>query len=416
MPRLLYHSVASFAFDPENHLLRPLYDKLECKWFLRELFLIQTFNTLEFPVNYQVAEFLKTNFLDCANRYLVFTSHNLLDVDFWLSNSRRGYILVKLPVCGDVNILQTMHEKCGQLTPLEVALYGRLPSLIYFAKCFKNEIIGGLLESFVVGKLNPFATDDKYQTTIPKFLTALRSGKPTSSNNDAFTIRIDSFAYAESGSIIIWPLFFVGVIMDYLLAGIRLYYPTQISFKTEINFTLTCLSQTTYTGRDWELIVKIAILLQGFSASFCGTRGPFDMFETQVFPHIVSITMPPQIETLERARIWMLQTIQGYDNGNPRLFVFTSSFAQFPVYDTFLVAVTTLIKFVGLQIKLTKAYPTAPAADWLHGSYLVRGHAPGKTYVSPGRWVYLSDQQINELLGCSLQKVCPSNWPEPPTA
>lgn len=92
------------------------------------------------PLDAAVAQFLKRFFLDQKDRYLVFTSHILMDLDddnsgtYWSTPSPQDYFSVHQPLSIDENLLRAMSEECRSLTSVEISLLGGIPSLIYVTK------------------------------------------------------------------------------------------------------------------------------------------------------------------------------------------------------------------------------------------------------------------------------------------
>ena len=171
--------------------------------------LIDELNALQFPIDEETSFFLKAHFLDTKDRYLVFTSHNVLDLDFWSNVSKRGCRYATVPVCKDLEVLQTMSNLCGSLTPVEVAVYGRIPSLIYFAKSDPQGPQLLLNEYFAlrVKHINTMAT---LTNVFRKFLTGLMMASAVEvdvgESSDELVNSINAFASVDPYKKSSWPI------------------------------------------------------------------------------------------------------------------------------------------------------------------------------------------------------------------
>jgi hypothetical protein len=109
--------------------------------------LIDELNILACPPDIDAAHLLRKCFLDKPNRHLVFTTHVPFtledDVNYitqvmgqqqLTGSSGRGCHIVPMEVSVNLLELQAMSDNCSSMTPLEVALYGGIPSLIYTVK------------------------------------------------------------------------------------------------------------------------------------------------------------------------------------------------------------------------------------------------------------------------------------------
>ena len=113
---------------------------------------IDELNKLRLPLDPEVSNFLKKNFLDRLGRYLVFTSHVVLDIDpskydqpvnsirandymyQSSSGSNRPIEIVHMPRSTDKDKLRAMSSQCSAVTSVEITLYGGLPSLLFIKK------------------------------------------------------------------------------------------------------------------------------------------------------------------------------------------------------------------------------------------------------------------------------------------
>ncbi len=96
---------------------------------------IDELNKLGDVLDVQVTTFLKKHFLDTVGRYLVFASHRTVYLDEdWGKCSKRGIVRAPLPYSTNIEQLSNMFNGNDELNPVEVAMYGGIPSLIFTAK------------------------------------------------------------------------------------------------------------------------------------------------------------------------------------------------------------------------------------------------------------------------------------------
>jgi hypothetical protein len=99
------------------------------------------------PLDSTASRFLKQFFLDKKDRYLVFTSHILMDLNdhnfagaYWSTPSQRDYFSVHQPLSMDESLLRAMSADCRSLTPVDVSLFGGILSLIFAPKSYGGGI------------------------------------------------------------------------------------------------------------------------------------------------------------------------------------------------------------------------------------------------------------------------------------
>lgn len=176
--------------------------------------LIDELNTLAFPFEDEVAEFLKTEFLDKPNRYLVYTTHVPLDIEKNVlggsnKNSNRGFEVVEAVTCFDLNELRKMDD-CEYLTKLEMYLYGGIPSLIYSAK---------------TDSYTPYRRFSDYiemhNITITKemigcFIDEVLNGGNIHNVIDRVFDRFASLNQIKGKLVLRWPLCYIACVIEYL--------------------------------------------------------------------------------------------------------------------------------------------------------------------------------------------------------
>ena len=93
--------------------------------------LVDELNSLRKPLDLNGACLLREEFLDKEDRYLVFATHEPMNVDI---DNRRGFISlpVQMPFSTDVAAYHAMFDDASIVpTPAQVAIYGGIPSLLY---------------------------------------------------------------------------------------------------------------------------------------------------------------------------------------------------------------------------------------------------------------------------------------------
>jgi hypothetical protein len=148
-----------------------------------------------------------------------------------------------------------------------------------------------------------------------------------------------------------------------------------------------------------------------------GSQGPFDIAERGVKPDVACHTLPGEITTLDQAHAAITGLLSAAKR--PTIMLFTCSFAAFPDYDGFVAyrASDGSTRVLGHQEKVSRAHPqrAVPAACWIERSLHVRGVAPAEADRLSG-WTYLDPSDIQQLLGCSLRRLYPAEWPPAPPA
>ena len=98
--------------------------------------LIDEINTLG-ALDSKAAALLREMFINKKGRYLVVTTHVEISLNepastlFGVSTSVRPFLTVPLPCTYELLPLRNMSSACGTLNPLQIALLGGIPSLIY---------------------------------------------------------------------------------------------------------------------------------------------------------------------------------------------------------------------------------------------------------------------------------------------
>jgi hypothetical protein len=163
------------------------------------------------------------------------------------------------------------------------------------------------------------------------------------------------------------------------------------------------------TGLDWQSVVDVAVLLRALEALLWKGKHPL----VSSIPEVKSIKfvpMPDEYRTLEQGQQFIAHLPQR-EAGH--LYIIRSTYAKFPLFDGFLVAVlpTNLKEVTGYQVKLGRHTPRQAVPNWVNGGgVLIRGLASTSSSSRPNGWKFMSECQIQEFLGYSLDPLYPASW------
>ena len=246
--------------------------------------LIDELNALSVPLDADAAAMLKNYFLDRVGYYLVFTTHVHLDLDLMANVnaqvSSRGFKTVHLPISINTTELGTMSDDCKSLTPVEVAFFGGIPSLIFSVKSLHEM---SPEERFDQQPID-IATLD-YEDVVSHFLDEVFSGirKSRESKFRKFDMFSSVMMDERNDTKIIWPLCYIACICK--LSGGKYGIFRRLHLLIQVHFSAYMLK--TESGLDWEIIVQVAIVLRMIQAQFTGSTGAFDLIDIDSCPNIV---------------------------------------------------------------------------------------------------------------------------------
>jgi hypothetical protein len=373
--------------------------------------LVDELNSLRKPLDVTGACLLREEFLDKKDRYLVFSTHEPMNVDaVSIDNhigtvsdptSQRGFIPLQMPFSTDVRAYHAMFGDASIYpTPVQVAIYGGIPSLLYSSLTASTVNVkprSRCLSHFSNNEVNPAIRKILCNEFVEEFFTGDRS--------HANVRRLDIFSSVDNNDKSHWPLCFVAPILEILSA-----HPIAKHIGKLIEQDLTVFAERTETGLDWEIIVQVAILLRCF-----GPPGELTLpFFGLVFVLDAGYaTIPASVETLEQAYQHITSFMRDVPTG--KVVYFTPQFAKFPDYDGILAykATEEVVRLAGTQVKLSRGTPKHDVPTWMESAFLIRGNAPNSPY-GIGKWVYMDKQEMLQLLGNSLAPLYPNSWPEMP--
>jgi hypothetical protein len=358
--------------------------------------LIDELNALCAPVDEELSLLIKRMFLDRPGRYLVFSTHYPLAIDvgesFIRSDSGRVCRQIQLPRCTDVSVLRNMAPQCSGLQPCRVALYAGMPAMI-FLSCINTLSIQ---QRFERRRIEDIVF---YSEVVQKaFVTELLDG---------FAMRrdFDVFSSVDAEGKRIFPVVYIECIIRCMNIPIS-------DGVTEVVQQLKTFSNLAETGKDWECIVLLALLLRCFHASTHTSAyylfnhiplNPQDIFFSSLPEECC--TLPLAKDALDmRATASTSCVVIGYPTA-----------AKFPCcYDAMLLVrkVGCNDVYVGLQMKLGKAYPSSADGHAPEGwrSFWARGDATGSSHTPLNGWIYLDRSMLINFLGYSLKTLYPADW------
>lgn len=375
--------------------------------------LIDELNALRKPLDVHGALLLRRDFLDAYGRYVVFSSHVPMGLDDTIDTllgtintppSSRGFIPLSMPFTTNVTVLRSMFGDQSSIvpTPVQVALYGGIPSLLYCALTGLG-ISPRTRFEMEIGN-HPIPEEAKPQLLL-NFVDEILCGR----QKYADVRRFDLFSSLDEMGNISWPLCFMSPILGTL--SHKLDAPARrISCLAD---DLSAYASKNQTGLDWEVMMQIAILLR---CIICPRSGILPFFGGCEVLVVTCATIPAEFITSHDAYRFIAHLVNGLAPGT--LLYLSPQCAKFPDYDGFLVfkaaAAAGTFRVVGIQVKLSRGSPKhLPVPGWIEAAVLLRGNAPERAHLSD-KWTYWNRDQMVELLGVSLGSLYPRSWPEQP--
>lgn len=402
--------------------------------------IIDELNVLGVPLDAEVENFLKTQFLDVAGRYLVFSTHLLLTFDdarpITLSNaprilrgqSDRGYKAPSsLPTCLDFSALKELIEDTinarlideganlimavPEFTPLEIALVCAVPSLLYAKLCLDFDFTQHFNTKYELLCKDVEIDKNKFYRD---FVASLLTGKRTS-----YLHSFELFTSVGSGGILKWPLVYIKEFCKKMKGYGK--------FLVELFEHLDIHARRTNHGIDWEITIQIAVYLRCLDALFTNSEtNIFNVIPTEDRGedlYFVTAALPPGINTLDLTYDYIDKLLSSqFQSVKERcisakgiLFMLVPTDSSVEKLDGFVGYVSLLTKkgsISGYQCKAGDAVPiNLELPSWIDRAYLFRGIPPTRTRTRQDAWIYLNGTQTKEFVGTSLEDIIPANWP-----
>lgn len=381
------------------------------------ILLIDELNHLGFPIANDASRFLKDNFLDIENRYLVYSTHIPFDIEIdvdTLGNTRessRGYLIVDSPTCFNINELRRMSDCCSSLTNAEMLIYGGIPSLIYSRKSQHA--------------INPENRVDECTFDIPdylsqkifaKYIWTVLNGRIKQQDRHKYRVfdRFATLRLINDVKMLQWPLCYLGCVCGMNeFNNDAAYAIKNMIKKVELH------AEDEKSGKDWEFIVNIAIALRCLDSSLNGTKGIFDLFDKEVSPDFKLLFLPPDYAKLESIYDYIIGILAETTKPNT-IIQLVPSHSQFEVCDGLLLFkdANNEMRASGYQVKLGRGGINNDVfiPSWIDTVYIIQGNAPVNSSFKRSRdnkIIFLLEEEVFNLLGCSLASLHPSYWVKP---
>ena len=212
-----------------------------------------------------------------------------------------------------------------------------------------------------------------------------------------------------------WPLCYVACIIEMFKPRVD---NNLLSPLTDCFSSLQFYSTQTDSGKDWEVIIEIALLFRFYANKFSNFGVPLNLLSRpQQAADVQYISIPGELNTLGKARTFIKDKVAVCIKST--LILFVPLLNSFPVFDGFAVFTEcdnggrrTIIS--GYQAKKGRPTPTAAVPAWVNGGgWLLRGRAAGTQHRPESGWTYMTQQDIcDDILGYSLAPIYPAiaNW------
>lgn len=375
------------------------------------ILLIDELNSLKYPLDEETSMFLKENFLDKRNRYLVYTTHLFMEVDdptmvatTW---HYRDMKIISPSECFNVKEMKKL-PGCEAVTSAEVALYGGIPSLVYSVK---NKLFSPEERFIFFFQRNLRLSEIEKREMFKDFVECIISGGPTNSLQ-----LFEKFASGGKGYRLKFPLCYLKYICK-LLQGNGM-------ISSLIDFFLDT-SETVTDRREKELkkIFEMAILFQGFNLISGRGDGPFGISqgfspirEPYAVEHFFLPIQAANVDKLEAARSFIMSKLSTRNINCTTFYLFSPQDDQFPIFDGFICFRRALADPIiyAYRIKTTTSTFDHPKGieDWIDQGIFICGEAPVVTIQRSLSqfWLKASPAGIKRLLGYSLRDLMPLYW------
>ena len=221
------------------------------------------------PLNVEAAYTLRALFVQ-ENRHLLMSTLVPMGIESVARWNVRGYKSIPLPLSTNLKELRAMSTECSTLTPLEVAMYSGMSSLLYSVKaqgfdCDKHYRDSGI--SSAMSALSDDEAIDLYSDFIEGFVTGFASLQAPHGIEPYLQLDREAchFAFSTSKRLCIWPLCY----MKLILADLRVGEPSREAHLALLALIerLIKLASAGRRGKEWKLMLQIGILLKCIGAT-----------------------------------------------------------------------------------------------------------------------------------------------------
>eukprot|EP01040_Poterioochromonas_malhamensis_P011807 gene11807-12882_t len=364
--------------------------------------LIDELNHLGEPVEYEASRLLKSKFLDPMGRFLVFSSHVVLDLNvrqpglgsYLTVESPRDYFTVSLPVSSSLKEIQDMDEICESITPAEMALYLGIPSLLYSLRV--RQINAANRVNLIMNRVKQIPK----KKLLSMFVDQLLDG--TVHEEEPVLAKLQTLSTVEEVGKARFPLCFVGEILKRLSPTDSL---VVYRIKTIIEEELPVFAQRHGGGVEWELVVELGILFNMLKSELKSTDHP--LIHGVVIKESKVLTLRTDISNPEQAKEVMDAKMNSMAKGT--LVFFRPSAVKFEKYDGFLAfkeTTTGKAIYVSVQMKAGREIPKSHVEEWIDRFYLIRGK-PARSNEDKGKLTNVGLNSLKALLGYSMHPLIP---------
>jgi hypothetical protein len=365
------------------------------------LLLIDELNSLANPPDEEAASLLRRVFLDPMNRYLVFSTHLPVFVDTTVSTvlgqigvrgSRRGLKFAQMPESWDATVLRAMSPSCAGITKTEITLYGGIPSLLFSVKTASDLSPKERFADFQARHL-PLNTDNN---VLFQMLDTILTG-----SRSCVLSMFEPFSTVSADGEIRFPLVYIACILKFLNKAHR--FGSLDAIVELIEVDLVVHAGQSGSGKEWEVIVTIAILLQCAMCEIGGTV--LRLFDKEIGPvsYVTRAMISADCTTVEQAHLEILETMSKVKPGS--VVVFSVANLNFRDFDGFVVYKPLDGGNLGsqpFQLKRGRGYPRkVNVPTWAEHAYLIQGKAAKKT-TEGEKWKRLDESGVIKLLGYSM--------------
>ena len=399
----------------------------------------------------EAAGLLRRMFLR-KNRYLVMSTLIPMGIDDMYSDNKRGYYRIPVPISINLIELKVMSSNCSNLTSLDVAFYGGIPSLIYSVKAqgfsYKDRFHDRNIKRYmsILNNIHYYGTEGStdnstgevselmllYSRLINEFIT----GVPYCASVSGLTPLIElhrkfyQFSYMTASGQLIWPLCYMKCILEvlWIVQSISEAHMSLLSLLNRLSEQVAS-NKSDKKGRGWKLVLQIGILLncincylnQRVAYPLSEASRPFSLVPQGTKAAAGYIKLPPDVGTAGDAWAYILEKLKDYRG--PTIVLVEPAPLVFPLYDMFLIYTpgtayrqaldTASVRVAGIQAKARPVGMDQPIPAFVNcGSYLAHCHTVKRARgpsTSP-EWVDLSEEQVERLLGFSLKIVASIDW------
>lgn len=219
----------------------------------------------------------------------------------------------------------------------------------------------------------------------------------------------DQFSSIPDLGRIRWPLCYLAEILNYFKVSCSEVRQVIKEIYKICSRDIPTYASVVETGLDWQSVVDVAVLLRAVEAVLWNGKHPL-MPSLSKVQSIEFVPMPDECRTLEQGQQFITKLPP---RGASHLYIVRSTYARFPLFDGFLVAVlpANLKVVTGYQVKLGRHAPRLQVPDWVNGGgFLIRGLASISSSSNPTRWKFMSQGEIQQFIGYSLEPLYPASW------